>query len=235
MALKPPIPAKRRVLHFGDTGRDVIAYQRAVKKELASLGLASTNRRSGLYGKGTLADTLRLQRRLGLKADGKVGALTWTAIDPKLDTYGIALLIPKPKPPASDGQRAAHEMRVLVAFAPRHYTQARPYATTNAKWIERGGDCSGTTSLARKNAGASDANGTDFNGYGNTWSHIVRGVRIAEQDILPGDITYYGVGGPTHEVMELGGGETGGHGSEGGPRILPRHYRSDYLETRRYP
>lgn len=232
MSVTPP--ARRRVLYVGDKGSDVLAYQRAVAKTLKDLGLASTNQRTGLYGQGTLADTLRLQRRLGLEVDGKVGPLTWTAVDPKLDLYGKALLTPKPKPTAAAGQRVAHEARVMATYSPRHYTQTRPYAKTLETWKARGGDCSGTSILCYSLAGCPDPNGTSFSGYGNTWSLIVRGVAVKEAQSAPGDLTFYGSGGPEHVVIELGGGMVMSHGHEGGPLILSRHYRSDYYQTRRY-
>lgn len=230
MAITPP--STRRILHFGDQGVDVLAYQRAVRKTLHQLGLASTNRRSGLYGDGTLSDTLRLQRRLRLDVDGKVGVFTWTAIDPQLDAYGKFLLRLKVPQPTPAGQRVAHEARVLATFAPRHYTQARPYAGTLDAWRANGGDCSGTAILIYKLAGLPDPNGTGYDGSGYTGSLDKRGVRVATADY--GDLTFYGQTVSTHVTIAIGNGQCVSHGSEGGPYTLPINYRGDYLQTRRY-
>lgn len=229
---KVPAPADRRVLHYGDRGRDVTAYQRALSKTLKSRGFVPTNRRSSLYGDGTLWDTLRLQRRLGIKPDGLVGVLTWTAVNPKIDAYGKSLLIPKPKPVAPPGQKIAHQARVMATLAPRHYTQARPYAETLAAWHAKGGDCSGTSILIYKLAGQPDPNHTAYDGSGWTGSLIHHGVQVPASQ--PGDLVFYGPGSSTHVAVAIGGGQVVSHGSEGGPRILPVHYRSDINEVRRY-
>jgi hypothetical protein len=230
--LKVPAPADRRVLHYGDKGRDVLAYQRALTKTMYALGEFPVNRQSGLYGKGTLSDTLRLQKRLGIPVDGKVGPLTWTAIDPKLDLYGKALLTPRPKPPTPPGVRVAHQARVMAALAPRHYTQRRPYAGSRPLWMAEGGDCSGTSILIYKLAGCPDPNGTSYDGSGWTGSLIKRGVHVPLS--LPGDLCFYGPGLSEHVVVAVSATECVSHGSEGGPRVLPISYRGDFNQARRY-
>lgn len=232
--MKIPTPADRRVLHYGDKGRDVLAYQRALRKALKHLGLVATNRSNSGYGIGTLTDTLRLQMRKGIEPSGRVGVLTWTAIDPYLDLYGKSLLAVKVKPKTPPGQLVAHEARVLATFAPRRYTQQRPYAGTLPVWKAVGGDCSGTSILTYKLSGQPDPNHTNYDGSGWTGSLMQQGVRVPEIASKAGDLTLYGRGAADHVVVELGNGQVVSHGSAGGPRILPRHYRSDYLQTRRY-
>lgn len=231
---KPQPPAARRVLHSGDTGKDVLAAQRALKKGLKVLGLTATNRATGLYGKGTLADVLRFQNRKGITPSGRVGTLTWVALDPYLDAYGKLLLAPKPKPPTAPGIRVAHEAQVLAAMAPRHYTQTRPYAGTVALWRTQGGDCSGTSILIYKEAGCPDPNGTGYDGSGYTGSLDKQGVHVEPAQTAPGDLCFYGPGSSEHVTVAIGGGMCVSHGSEGGPRTLPVHYRSDFLQVRRY-
>lgn len=231
---KVPAPADRRVLTYGAKGRDVTAYQRAVRKALKHFGLVSVNRRNGAYGVGTLTDTLRLQMRKGIEATGRVGTLTWTAVDPYLDLYGKSLLIPKAKPKTPPGQLVAHQARVMATFAPKRYTQQRPYAGTLPVWKAQGGDCSGTSILIYKLAKQPDPNHTNYDGTGWTGSLMQQGVSVPEIVAKPGDLTLYGRGAADHVVVEIGGGQVVSHGSAGGPRVLPRHYRSDYLETRRY-
>jgi cell wall-associated NlpC family hydrolase len=122
----------------------------------------------------------------------------------------------------------------MATYAPRHYTQARPYAETLEGWKLHGGDCSGTSILVYKLAGCPDPNGTNYDGSGWTGSLIRRGVSVPSIAVRPGDLTFYGPGLSTHVVVELGNGQVMSHGSEGGPRILPSTYRFDYNQTRRY-
>jgi hypothetical protein len=225
------IPAKRRVLIQGDKGLDVLAAQRCLKKGLKKIGLVPVNAANGTFGDGTLKDVMRFQVQHALIADGAIGAQTWTALDPYLDLYGKALLTPKPPPPATPGQRVVHQALVLASYAPRHYTQVRPYAGTLPTWRLQGGDCSGTSILSYKLAGLPDPNSTNYDGSGNTYSLIRHGVSTSP---IAGALTFYGSGAPEHVVIEIGNGTVVSHGHEGGPRILPRNYRGDYLETRRY-
>lgn len=232
--LKPQPPAKRRTLHKGDQGKDVLAAQRALRKALYKLGYYPVNHCSSLYGNGTLLDTLRFQRREGIVADGHIGTHTWIALDPYLDAYGKLLLTPKPKPPTPPGIKVAHEAVVLATLAPRHYTQTRPYAGSVEVWRVQGGDCSGTSILIYKEAGQPDPNGTNYNGSGYTGSLDKQGVRVDEAQTAPGDLIFYGPGSSEHVTVAIGGGQCVSHGSEGGPRTLPVHYRGDFLQVRRY-
>lgn len=230
--LKPPAPADRRELHYGDKGRDVLAYQRALTKALYHLGYYPVNLQSTTYGDGTLTDTLRLQQHLRIGADGVVGVLTWTAVDPYIDAYGKSLLLPKVKPPTPPGQRVAHQARVMATYAPEHYTQARPYAATLPVWKTKGGDCSGTSILIYKLAGCPDPNGTNYDGTGWTGSLIKKGVRVPLA--VPADLVFYGGGLSSHVTVAISPTQCVSHGSEGGPRILPINYRLDINQVRRY-
>jgi len=151
-------------------------------------------------------------------------------VDSTFNLETQAHLIPTPK--VTPGTLIAEEAHKLLDQAPVHYTQNRPYPATLAAWKANGGDCSGTAILCYKFAGQPDPNGTGYNGNGWTGSLIVRGTRVT--DPRPGDLTFYGPGSAEHVVVELGNGFVFSHGSEGGPFLIDRHYRSDINCTRRY-
>jgi hypothetical protein len=134
-ALIPVVPAKdRRHLHYGMKGNDVKAYGRLLHRTLLHLGLKTINAQSGVYGDGLLVDTLALQRRLKIKADGTVGVSTWQAVDPQMHAYERLLLqLPAP-PPAKNGVKIAAQMRAMLVLRMLVYSQARP-AATNARRV----------------------------------------------------------------------------------------------------
>lgn len=230
-------PSALRVLHFGMKGPDVLAAQRALRKALLAHNLTPANRQSRFYGEGTVHDVLRLQHWWGMKRDGSIGPLTWKRLMTYVDAYGKWLLKRAPKPLPPEGiarQRVIHQCMVLLALAPRRYAQERPYPDTVAEFIRRGSDCSGTAELACETAGVPDPNNSNYNGQAWTQSQDKHGERINESAIQGAEFTFYEQ--PSgHVVVELGDGTVFSHGSEGGPRRLPRHYRGDYSQTRKYP
>lgn len=145
----------------------------------------------------------------------------------EFDTATQNSLVPKPKD--NKGQLIANHALDLAKLAPRHYTQARPTATNTAAFIRNGTDCSGFAMLCL--SVVIPGYGT---GFGYTGSLIVEGSRVALNNVLPGDLTFYGPGDSEHVVVELGNGKIVSHGHEGGPLILDRFYRDDYNQTRRY-
>jgi cell wall-associated NlpC family hydrolase len=163
------------------------------------------------------------QKRHKLEVDGTFSTQTQTSLIPV--------------PPKSGGDLVAEQAHRLINLAPTDYTQARPYPPTIISFKARGTDCSGSSILCFKLAGQPDPNGTNFNGSGNTWSLIARGTHVSATAVKPGDLSFYGAhqGDPEHVVVELGGGYVMSDGHKGGPLLLRRSYRMDYLETRRYP
>lgn len=68
---------------------------------------------------------------------------------------------------------------------------------------------------------------------GYTGTMLNHGQRVTKP--LPGDLIIYGNRWPgEHVAVYTGGGLVVSHGSEGGPYLLPWHYRSDILSIRRY-
>lgn len=224
--------AKRRILHYADHGNDVLAYQRALVKTLKALGLVPVTRSTGEFGQGTLKDTLRLQHAKGIQASGRVGSLTWTAIDPKLDLRGRALLKLKPPPVASVGNRISHQMQVMLLLGLRYYTQRRAGSKTLAQWTKEGGDCSESELLA-----AADATGETYDGYGNTGTIWDSWDPVDEAVVQVGDAVLYGSGGRTDHTANVSDVKTKyaiGFGAVPG-RNLPWRYRPDLMGFRRRP
>lgn len=188
MALIPVTPAKdRRVLHHGDKGDDVKAFGRMLARTLKALGFAPVNAQNGIYGDGMLNDTLRLQHAKGIQPSGRVGALTWSAVDPQMHAYERYLLRKRPPPPTPIGVRIAHEMRVLLAFGMPIYTQRRAAAQTTPVWRHQGSDCSASGLLSRANA-----LGVPYDGWGNTDTIWTTGTPVEEASVQLGDYIIYG-------------------------------------------
>lgn len=234
MALIPVVPAKdRRVLHKGDKGNDVKAFGRLVARTLkVNTYYTPVNAQNGIFGDGLLKDTLRLQLAYGLKQTGTADLATWVAVDPQMHAYERLLLrLPKPKP-ATNGQKIAHQLEVMLALGMDVYSQTRPAATNIVAWKRRD-DCSGSFLLAR-----AIATGTTFSGYGNTGTIWTQYPSVAPADVLPGDAALYGRGGTTThvqgvvDVTDKANPDSIGFGSAPGNRYRV-HARSDFLGYRR--
>jgi cell wall-associated NlpC family hydrolase len=77
-------------------------------------------------------------------------------------------------------------------------------------------------------------NGTNWRS-GYTGTQLRHGTQVAERNVLPGDLAFYGSGFPgKHVAICIGHGLVISHGSEAGPLQLPLHYRSDFMQIRRY-
>jgi hypothetical protein len=229
-ALIPVVPAKdRRHLHYGMKGNDVKAYGRLLHRTLLHLGLKTINAQSGVYGDGLLVDTLALQRRLKIKADGTVGVSTWQAVDPQMHAYERLLLqLPAP-PPAKNGVRIAAQMRAMLVLRMLVYSQARP-AATNLAGFHQHDDCSGSALLAR-----ALAVGTPFDGYGNTGTIWDNFAHVDPASVEAGDFILYGPGNKTTHtavVSDVKNRLAIGFGSAPG-RESDWRYRHDLMGYRR--
>jgi hypothetical protein len=145
----------------------------------------------------------------------------------------------KPKPPAKKPvakPNVRREMKavmdLLLAHEPKvHYAQVRPMATRSIKTVAglkkrlaaKGGvtmDCSESTTLIARLAGASDPNGCGYDGSGYTGTLLKHGKRIAKKDALVGDIVVFGSGDGHHVCVVYGAGDDPwlfSHGQERGP------------------
>lgn len=237
----PPIPVtptkNRRVLHTGSKGNDVKAYQRMLTRTLRNLGIVTTNRQSGLYGNGTLHDTLRLQLHAKIKPDGVVGPATWSLVNPQMHAYERQLLKLKPPPPTPVGDKLAHELEVMYALQLDFYSQVRPGATNLPYPWKRKADCSDSYLLAYNRA-----RGAAYNGYGNTTTIWTEFAPVAVGKVQRGDAALYGrwVSGrivTTHvqgvvDVTNKTNPMSIGFGSAPGNRY-PVHTRTDFVGYRR--
>lgn len=77
-----------RTLHQGDTGSDVRAVKRALRKAGFGRGITITSK----LGKTATADLERFQAHAHLKADGVYGAVTHAKLAPFFDSFGVSLL-----------------------------------------------------------------------------------------------------------------------------------------------
>lgn len=174
-------------------------------------------------------------------------------------------LLPEPKPEASDvslrstakadvnwrsntlrgaatggvvGLRAAIVASANKLIAQRHYKyrQARPYppslwspAAVNSL------DCSSSSTLIYKDAGAPDPSGNGFNGSGNTWTMWAKGKQVTHPK--PGDLGFYrgSAAPPGHVVVFLGNGMVCSMGTPGRPaNRVEWDYRKDFYGWRNY-
>lgn len=113
-----------------------------------------------------------------------------------------------------------------VAHEPEiHYLQSRPYPS-NPRQLPTSIDCSASTTLSYKAAGAEDPNGYDFNGYGFTGTIRSHLPQIKIGDVKRGDPIVYGTGSGSHVVVaaEDANGrsdfKTYSHGQEAGPMVV---------------
>lgn len=225
-------PAQRRILHKGDKGDDVLAFGRMVARALRTLGMTPVNAQNGLYGDGLLRDVIRFQHAKHINPNGRVGVLTWQAVDPQMKAYEKWLLRKRPPPIAPVGQRIAHQMAVLLVFGLRIYTQARPCSTTQTVWRVRGSDCSGSGLLSR-----AIALGVAYDGYGNTDTIWQQGTPVEESAVELGDYIIYGSFSPfktkhTAIIDDVAAKTAIGFGAVPGYRG-PWDYRGDRMGFRR--
>lgn len=140
--------------------------------------------------------------------------------------------------------RARDAAMFALDNAPRHYTQGGARWDPIRSGARPGGhmwayaDCSSFATwciwYALGCGGPDVVNGADWSaGYTGTMLH--HGVAVASPSHY-GDLVIYGRRGSSgaHVAAYVGNGLCVGHGSEGGPRLLPVRYRSDVLSVRRY-
>jgi cell wall-associated NlpC family hydrolase len=157
------------------------------------------------------------QKRKGLTVDGTFNAETQKSLIPP--------------PPLTVGQKIANVAHAGINEAPCHYTQARPCVTSLAGMKAHGCDCSAFAMICLSAVVSGYSTG-----YGNTWTLIAKGTRVARSNALPGDLVFYGprAGDPTHVAVYLGDGFVASQGHEGGPYLEAIDYRDDRIDIRRY-
>lgn len=131
---------------------------------------------------------------------------------------------------------AAAKKALGIGSSVYRYDGLRPYPDTLfPKSLEVSGpnqifiDCSSFATLIYKAAGASDPNGSGYNGASDTSRLRANGKKTS--DPKPGDLAHYGSGaaGPaSHVCVYIGNGEVIGMGGNPGPKKLAAKYRSDF-------
>lgn len=218
-----------RQLKSGATGKDVIAVKRALKAAGFGRGLLFTP----VFGPQAVANVKRFQQAHRIPATGVYGVKTHRALAAFFDAKGGKLLAaaapkhtaPKPaKKPDGARERFVDICRWAIANSAQiHYAETRPMPiTVKAKTLPLTVDCSGSTTLFAKWAGAPDPNGLGYNGEGFTGTLMNHCRKISRNQVRPGDLAVFG-SYPGHHVAVVVGVKPNGdlelesHGSEAGP------------------
>ena len=123
-----------------------------------------------------------------------------------------------------------HSVWTLYAQRPWHYHMVRPFILYPVgRHIAYTFDCSWFVTQCFYMSGLQDPNGVKYRGgVGNTETLRAHGTQVGGP--APGRLVFYGSYGsasnPAHVAMCVDHGKCIGHGSEGGPRLLPVGYRT---------
>lgn len=230
-----PLP---RTLVVGESGKDVIAMQRGLRKAGVRRYAATAS-----FAAPTRLQVKKFQDKHSIAQTGIYGPNTHAAMIPYLDTYGVSLFV--------EVDAILHptvRQRVMAAawegYLKRdqiHYTQGplrmsgvrRKILLPNVPPEE---DCSSFATWCYWIAGADDPNGFGYNGYGNTGSLWPRGKHVTIAQCRVGDLVFYRWenGEPGHVAIWAGNGKVVSNGSEPGPLYEDWDYRDDFIGARSY-
>jgi len=184
------------------------------------------------------------QKANGLTQDGVYDLTDHRKLALYFDAYG-AFLMGQVAVTPEDQKRRAIVATAMFGYAHRstiHYTQTslRMWGVRNKlkpPSVPPYEDCSSFSTWCYYVAGARDPNGPSFNynGYGYTGTMINAGRKIPASSLKRGDLVFYGRSTvPSHVAVYVGDGRVVSHGSEVGPLLLARTYRSDTHSCRTY-
>ena len=223
-----PRPALPREIMLGAKGRDVRAYQRALRKAgYRPKGTKTTN----VFDQQMDGEVRAFHKATGLLVDGEIGPNTFGKLLPYLDAWGKRLLAAvKPDVPSSIRQKVVAS--AFVGFNNRdsiRYTQSGQRMQGIREHIRpprfpQFEDCSSFATWCYWAAGGPDPNGLNYNGQGYTGTQIAHGVECPNP--RPGDLVFYGPSHSSinHVAVYVGNGNVVSHGQETGPSL----YRMDY-------
>ncbi len=248
----------RRQIKRGARGRDVIAVKRALSRSgllpWAGWGFTTT------FGPLAVSGLKKFQARVKLKQDGVYGPATHAALArhrhkgvQAFDAYSVFLLQNLDIKTPEEKRRDAVVAAAMFGYNNRaqiSYTQSgsRMEGVRNRLVPPRFGrweDCSSWATFCyyvadRLVGGVPNPNGVLVRGekwppYGYTGTFVDNGRVVSWDDTKPGDCLFYGRRAiPAHMAIYVGQGRAVGHGSESGPNMTARSYRSDYSHARSY-
>lgn len=215
----------QRVIKLWTRGKDVQGAKRAIWR---ANGIKLTSF-TPVFGPIAKAQLKKFQKKHHLAQDGELGKTTLVKLAPWFDSYAFFLYTGH-KP----GDKTATKRQKVVAYALWgynnrfliHYLQWRPMHFLFALFtLPVSEDCSEFATKACKAGDVTDPTGFHYSGWGNTDSMLAHGRHIREVDLQPGDLVLY----HGHVAIYVGLGRVVSHGSEGGPYLVPVHYRSDIV------
>jgi len=243
----------RRQIKPGTRGRDVIAVKRALSRSgllpWAGWGLTP------IMGPLAVTALKKFQRRVKMNPDGVYGPATHAALarhrhkgKQAYDSYSVFLLQTLELRTVEDKRRDAIVAAAMFGYHRRdqiHYTQSgMRMSGVRGRLIPpnfgRYEDCSSFATWCmyvanRTVGGVADPNGYGYAGWGYTGTFLDHGRPVGYDAMKPGDMVFYGRRAiPAHMSVYVGQGRTVSHGSERGPVLVARSYRSDFHSARAY-
>jgi peptidoglycan hydrolase-like protein with peptidoglycan-binding domain len=239
-----------RPIRPGARGLDVVA----VKRTLSRAGFLQWGAFTQAWGPGATEACRRFQASVGLPETGHYDRRTHDVLlraprtghpgETAWDAYGRTLMVQF----CSAADAATRVRRAIVdaaRFWSTHkagidYSQARPFELAKPPQVPRRIDCSGFVTICHLAGGGKNPNvergqPLPWNGYGYTGTLLSGGRKCRVEQLLPGDLVFYGftttptpafpVGSPTHVAVWLGDGNVMSHGRKEGPELLGYAYR----------
>lgn len=223
----PPSTLPREI-ELGAKGRDVRAYQRALRKAgYRPKGAKTTN----VFDEQMDAEVRAFQQAAGLLVDGEIGPNTFAQLLPYVDGWGQRLLAAvKPRVPSSIRQKivasayVGYENRDSIRYTQTGQRMQGVRDRMRPPRFPRYEDCSSFATWCYWAAGGPDPNGLNYNGQGYTGTQIGHGVEC--RNPRPGDLIFYGPSHSSinHVAIYVGNGNVVSHGQESGPSLYPIDY-----------
>jgi hypothetical protein len=224
-----------RSLKVGKQGKDVIGHKRALSRAAPDLYPWLGSNFTAYYGPRFADAVGKWQKRKGMEVTERIGLPTHNALEkakaknkptePAFDSYADKLCADF----CNEFTETTREKVVEAGFFWYYhrsgiaYSQYRPFWLGNPPGVPKRWDCSGFVTGCYFAGGAKDPNGRRYDGYGYTGTLIENGTKISREQLLPGDLIFYGFvyrsrpafpyGSPTHVAMYVGNDMVLSHGS----------------------